>query len=43
MVGVFQLKVASSHSELIRPLLTMSQALFLLLGDENILKVFMVC
>lgn len=42
MVDVLKLKIATSHLELIHPLPVLSWALFLLLGEENILKVFMV-
>ena len=31
------------HQMVIHPLLTMSQSLFLSLGDEKVLKVFMAC
>ena len=43
MADVLKLKIAHSRLELFHPLPAMSQALFLLLGEENILEVFMVC
>ena len=42
-MDVLKLKIAYGHLALIHPLLTMSQSLFLLLGDEKVLKVFMAC